>query len=301
MVRESRATGRRDPGPLPAPGVRFGADFRARLESCVHGQVRGGGREAAGLGSVVGAGVEVEGRRPYRPGEDVRTLDWELLARDDRPFVRTLRREAGVRWGIAIDTSASMGLGRPGKLQAAAELAGGLCAVGLASGVEVVMIESGAARGDVLRRPTDLERGLAFLEGLVASGDRGVEVLGSDPRWRGTDTLHALGDALPSKPGAGWPEFLPFARPGRRVGFLQVLSPEERGEIPGAPRDLIYVDPERGAELEVAIDPELLIRYRRELERWTDAARRALTRMGARLGLLPTDGRFEDILAEWLR
>lgn len=305
MARKTRSGGRGGRGSLPSPGVRFGEDLRGRLEACVDHRARGGNREAGGRGSWIGAGVEVEGRRPYRPGEDVRTLDWELLARDDRPFVRTLRREAGERWGVAVDTSASMGLGEPGKLQAAAELAAGLCAVGLASGAEVVVLESRGGRGEVLRRPADLERCLVYLEGLEAGEGRGLDALGTDPRWRDTDTLFCLGDALPSIPvdgppnGSG-PSLRPFLGAGRRVGFHQVLSPEERGVVPWDAGEWILVDPEGGGELTVGIDAETLGAYRRELLLWIEATRSSVTRMGAHFWLLPSDGRFEERLRECL-
>ena len=118
---------RADAIPLDSPGVAFGADFLARLARCTARLRAAGGRREGGAGGLQAAGgLEFLGYRPYRPGESARALDWGLYARLDRPFVRLARRESGERWALLLDASASMGVGRPGKLQAAAEVAAAL-------------------------------------------------------------------------------------------------------------------------------------------------------------------------------
>ena len=119
-------------GQLPCPDVHLGKEYLRRLERFslrfAAGLER---REGAGRAGLLGAGEEYVTSRPYRPGEDLRHLDWDLLARLDRPYIRVSRREAAESWSLWIDTSASMGVGPPGKLQMAAEVAGGIAAAGL--------------------------------------------------------------------------------------------------------------------------------------------------------------------------
>ena len=40
-----------------------------------------------------GGGVEFDEVRPYVPGDDVRSIDWNVTARSTHPFVKTYRDE----------------------------------------------------------------------------------------------------------------------------------------------------------------------------------------------------------------
>src|SRR5258707_756618 len=107
--------------PLPCPSVRLDAALRARAERfAARLSAARGRREGAARAGLSTGGLEFDHYRPYRPGDDLRALDWDVYARSDQPVVRVLRPEAGERWAILIDTSASMGVGPPGKLQRAA-------------------------------------------------------------------------------------------------------------------------------------------------------------------------------------
>src|SRR3954470_20957102 len=46
--------------------------------------------------------------RPYRQGDDPRRVDWRLLARSDRAYVRLTTDRATLRTAIVVDASASM-------------------------------------------------------------------------------------------------------------------------------------------------------------------------------------------------
>jgi uncharacterized protein (DUF58 family) len=56
-----------------------------------------------------GASVEFRQHRFYTAGDEVRHIDWRLLARTDRPFVRQFEQETNLRCMIALDASGSMG------------------------------------------------------------------------------------------------------------------------------------------------------------------------------------------------
>jgi uncharacterized protein (DUF58 family) len=68
----------------------------------------------AGLGHGIhagrerGAGVEFSEYRAYAPGDEWRRVDWKLLARADRYFVREAERDSHVAVWLLLDASASM-------------------------------------------------------------------------------------------------------------------------------------------------------------------------------------------------
>lgn len=55
-----------------------------------------------------GFSVEFAEHRPYRPGDELRYLDWKILARADRLFVKQYEEETNLRAMVVLDTSGSM-------------------------------------------------------------------------------------------------------------------------------------------------------------------------------------------------
>jgi len=58
-----------------------------------------------------GAGFDFDEHQPYRQGDDVRRIDWNVTARMDAPYVRHTHAERELNVMIAIDVSRSMALG----------------------------------------------------------------------------------------------------------------------------------------------------------------------------------------------
>ncbi len=58
-----------------------------------------------------GRGMEFEEVREYQPGDDVRTIDWNVTARTGRPFVKNYREERELTVMLAVDVSASQQFG----------------------------------------------------------------------------------------------------------------------------------------------------------------------------------------------
>lgn len=76
-----------------------------------------------------GFSTEFTEYRQYNPGDDLRYLDWRLLARTDRYFIKKYRADTNAQCYLLIDTSASMRYaqaGRISKLQYAKFLAASL-------------------------------------------------------------------------------------------------------------------------------------------------------------------------------
>jgi len=62
-----------------------------------------------------GPGFDFDEHQPYRQGDDVRRIDWNVTARMDAPYVRHTHAERELNVMIAIDASRSMQLGSAGR------------------------------------------------------------------------------------------------------------------------------------------------------------------------------------------
>lgn len=58
-----------------------------------------------------GRGIEFEEVRPYQIGDDVRTIDWNVTARSDQPYVKLFREERELAVHLLVDLSGSQKLG----------------------------------------------------------------------------------------------------------------------------------------------------------------------------------------------
>ena len=102
--------------PLPAP--QFGADLvdprvmdqiggLELLSRCVVEGFLSGKHRSTHKG---GCG-EFAQHRPYAAGDEIRRIDWQVYARNDRYFVRQFEEETNLQATIALDTSGSMRFG----------------------------------------------------------------------------------------------------------------------------------------------------------------------------------------------
>ena len=87
-----------------------------------HGRVRG-----ERLTKKKGVSIEFDDYREYVEGDDLRHLDWNVLARLEHPVIKTYRDEEDLAVHLLLDTSSSMSFGEPAKLEYAKRLA---CALG---------------------------------------------------------------------------------------------------------------------------------------------------------------------------
>ena len=60
-----------------------------------------------------GFSVEFAEYRPYLPGDEVKRIDWKVLARSDKYFVKEFEEETNLKAYILLDSSASMGYHSP--------------------------------------------------------------------------------------------------------------------------------------------------------------------------------------------
>ena len=103
LAAPERTPERPGPGPIP-PTVLRSLDLAVlrRVESLVPGEH---------LTPQVGGGTEFALIRPYRPGDDVRHMDWNVTARLREPHVRVHVGERAMTAWLLLDVSASMTFG----------------------------------------------------------------------------------------------------------------------------------------------------------------------------------------------
>ena len=101
-----------------------------------------GGAPGAHQARTRGIAPEFAEYRPYRQGDDPRRVDWKLLARSDRAYIRLAPDRAVLGTTIVVDASASMAFPADGrnKWSLARELAVALAAVAHASADPVGMV-----------------------------------------------------------------------------------------------------------------------------------------------------------------
>ena len=80
--------------------------LQVSARSVVEGAVTGAHRSP-----VKGASVEFRQHRFYAPGDEPRRLDWRVLGRTDRPYIKEYDEETNLRCVLMLDESGSMAYG----------------------------------------------------------------------------------------------------------------------------------------------------------------------------------------------
>ncbi len=94
------------------------------------------------LGARPGVGLTFAELRAYEPGDDVRHLDWNVTARQGRPYLRRFIEERSLTLFLVVDVSASMRFGPDGRSKAdrAAQAAALLAAAATQNGDRVGLL-----------------------------------------------------------------------------------------------------------------------------------------------------------------
>lgn len=132
-----------------------------------------------------GFSVEFSEHRLYNPGESTRHLDWKVLARTDKLFVKRYEEETNLRCHLLLDVSPSMFYPRPGhdKLHFSVLCAAAIAtllqkqrdAVGLVTFADKIEVQT-PVRSTSTHRHTLLLQLQQLLERPAPSGPGGTEV-----------------------------------------------------------------------------------------------------------------------------
>ncbi len=231
------------------------------------------------LSRLRGRAPELSEYRLYRQGDDPRQLDWKLLARSDRAFIRLSDDRAVHPTWLVVDASASMAFPAPtfGKWRMARALAVGLAAVAQRSGDPVgaaIVAEGGNVRVRARTRADVLVELVTALGSVSPSGGAPLapSLLHVAERARLVIISDLLGDE-PALRGAAAAR----AAAGGDVQVLHVLSDEE---IDPPAAMTLAVDPE-DPTLERPLDAEAHRAYRERFAAWRDEVARSWRLAGA--------------------
>jgi len=242
----------------------FDPDFLQKLEtlSLVSRRRMRGVQRGERRSTVKGRGIEFDDYRAYQPGDDYRYIDWNIVSRLDRFFVKLFSEEEDLDVHLLLDASRSMAAGTPSKLALAARLAAAIGYIGLVNLDRVGITAFTSAPGHRLGRLRGRARAfdlLRFLDALGPSGETNLALslrvyLGAIYR-RGL--LIVISDLLDPH---GYEEGLLLACYHRfQTLLIHVLADEELQ--PRLAGDLRLVDVETGRAVEVTADAEALRAY----------------------------------------
>ena len=222
--------------------------------------------------------------RPYRQGDDPRRVDWRLLARSDRAYVRLTTDRATFRTSMLVDASASMAFPLPGldKWRLAREIAVGLASVAHAEADPVGLAIAGPGQTTLVpraRRSVLLEM-MRALDATSPVGSTALAPLVSSAR---AARLVVITDLL-----GDFDDLLAAARlrvaSRSEVIVVHIIAAEELDPPDEA---MLAVDPEVST-LRRILDGDLRAGYRESFTRWLDESAAALRAAGVRYVRAPT-------------
>jgi len=249
-----------------------------------------------------GQSVEFADFRDYALGDDLRQLDWNVLARLEKLFVKLFVEEEDVTITLLLDTSASMATGRPDKLQFAKRAAAALGYIGLASEDRIALSALG---GRAARRRVAL-RGSGRVFRLL------TELSAIQPADGSTDLLAAARHAAAQLSGRGVVILVSdlldpaadkvireLAATRSELVVLHVLSPQELD--PPLEGDLRLVDAETGEGVDVTADLAMIDAYKERLAAWKQGFADLAARRNATYVDVPTTLPLNDLVFAELR
>ena len=247
MVRfSSNARSATPSGPDPAALLEL-RDLELRVRAVMEGMRLGLHRSP-----YRGHSVEFAEYRPYTPGDDLRRLDWRVLARTDRLYLRQHDEDTNLRCWLMLDASRSMAFGsRPvaTKMAYARTLAATLAAVLQRQGDVVGLIPFDEQLRQVVppsQRPGHLRRLFGAIERQPVDGRTalGGALSAAARLLRRRSLLVIVSDFL--NPPEEWQAALAeLAASGHDLRAIQVLDPAEP-ELEGLDQTALWEDLETG-------------------------------------------------------
>lgn len=261
-----------------------------RSPMAAHGAMPAGQRSRQ-----LGLSMEMADFRSYVQGDDLRHLDWGMLAKFDQLVVRLFYAERALRIAISLDCSASMDFGSPRKFDFARLLTACLGIIAINGHHELRVLPTGIA--DDGRVPASsavaMESLLRQLKSLYPYGamDWPTQLRTAGHRC---DLLILISDCLPPRDSGA--AFKAVASRGTRLVVLHTLSPEELHPDFTGTRALR--DPESGRVRRISGAWNV---YQTRLAQWRDDLKRAVVQCGGDCINLCTSDDIKTVLTVALR
>jgi uncharacterized protein (DUF58 family) len=251
-----------------------------------------------------GRGVEFAEVREYLPGDDIRTIDWNVTARLGSAYVKRYLEERELSVLFVVDLSASGGFGS--RLRTKGELA---------AEVAAVLALAAARNNDRIGAIFFTDRVEYHLR--PAKGRRHVlrlinDLLAFEPRGTGTDLALALAELEPTLRrraiifvlsdfmATGYEVVLGRIARRHDVVGLQLVDPRER-ELPAGGMVTLW-DPESGAWRRIdTADGRVRAHFARRADEFDRSLERGLRERGADLLRLETGRPYAEPLLTFFR
>jgi uncharacterized protein (DUF58 family) len=247
----------------------MGEAFLRELERLflISRQVMAGKSRAERRTKKTGSGLEFAEHREYVPGDDFRSIDWNLYGRLDKLFIRLYEEEEDIPVYVLFDVSSSMLEGNPTKVTHAFKLAAALSYVALAHLDRATMLPfssslenlhpAGRGKGRMFKMFHQIKQ--AELGGVTDLASLSRSFVYRRPR-RGQVIL--ISDFLTTK---GYEDAINLLRYQKyKVIVIQTLSPQELE--PKLHGDLELLDVETGTLKSITITANLLRAYKKEVQ-----------------------------------
>jgi len=255
----------------------FDDEFQRRLEmlALVSRRVFAGRLKAERRTRKKGSGVEFADHRDYAPGDDIRSIDWNVYQRFGRLLVRLYEEEEDLSIYFLVDCSASMGFGGKQKFDQARRLVAALAYVGLANLDRVTIVavtDSVLERMPAMRGKGRIFTVFRFLRGLVPRGrtdlSEALKTFAAEHKRRGLAVLVSdLYDPAGFERGINVLRFEGFEPYVVHVTDSRDATPELAGDV------LVY-DCETGDEREVTVTPAVLTKLNEAFHAYTTGIER---------------------------
>lgn len=242
-----------------------------------------------------GLSIEFSDYREYAEGDDLRHLDWNVLARLDSPIMKTYRDEEDLAVHVMLDASASMSFGEPSKFELAKRVAAGICLTALIGGDAVYLHALGQPAQELrpYRSRVGYTRCTRWLQSQRPEGMRGLaESLTTFAKSGARPGLAVvISDFL--DPEASRALKLVAAR-GHELMVLQVLSRAETD--PDLEGDLRLIDSETGDAVEITANSLSLKEYHRRFAEHQKQLQDIIVSSGGRYALADSDMSVTDVV-----
>ena len=228
---------------------------------------------------VRGTTAEFVEYRPYRQGDEPKKIDWKLVARTDRVYIRLSQERAILPTMLVLDASGSMAFPTTtnAKWELARQLGIGLAEVARHRGdpVGMTVVSSVGTRTIPPRtRRTVLEEMMHAVE-ITPAGGEALAPAAQDAMRRAARVVlltDFLGDAE-ALLAAG----RTFVAAGGELHAVHVVDP---GELDPDPKKLLLADPEH-PDIRRPMSPPARAAYLRRFSEWRESIAREWRRAGA--------------------
>lgn len=251
-----------------------------------------------------GFSVEFAEHRQYMPGDDLKYLDWKILGRTDRYYIKEFEEETNLKAYVILDASRSMAYssnGRMTKLSYASYIAAALA---------YLMVQQRDAVGltvfdENIRTYMPPHATKSYLKQIL----RQLETLEGSNKTGTAKTLHEIAERIKrrglviilsdlfDKPAEVTSALKHFRHKKNEVIVMQVLDPLERSFAFGS--DAIFKDMETGEQL--TTQPYHIQRaYQQEMRKFIDSYKKECRENNIDYVLLDTATPFHQALLHYL-